>query len=91
MELVTALSDKCISDIASHPEGEHYLALTTEGTVFSWGNGHGGRLGHGDSNSQEYPTLIEALLGHTVVRIACGCNYRFKFIIFEILKVFFDL
>lgn len=70
------MSDKQITDIAAHPEGQHYLALTTEGTVYSWGNGEGGRLGHGDNNYQEYPTLIEALLGHTIVRIACGSSYR---------------
>lgn len=72
------MSDKQISDVAAHPEGQHYLALTTEGTVYSWGNGEGGRLGHGDNNFQEYPTLIEALLGHSIVRIACGSSYRLE-------------
>lgn len=52
------------------------MALTTEGTVYSWGSGDGGKLGHADNNPQEYPTLIEALLGHAIVRIACGSTYR---------------
>lgn len=43
--------------------------------VYSWGNGDGGRLGHGDSNSREEPTLVQELQGKTVVSIACGSTY----------------
>lgn len=43
--------------------------------VYSWGNGDGGRLGHGDSSSREEPTLIQELQGKTVVGIACGSTY----------------
>ncbi len=46
--IVEGLADKEIIKIASHPEGKHYLALTSEGDVYSWGNADGGRLGHGD-------------------------------------------
>ena len=35
--------------VAACPEGSHYLALTNDGKVFSWGFGDGGRLGHGDN------------------------------------------
>lgn len=31
-----------------------------------------GRLGHGDSEDQLRPKLVEALLGYRVVDIACG-------------------
>ena len=71
------LSDKCIEKVATHPEGRHYLALTTEGTVYSWGNGDGGRLGHGDVRHQDHPTLVTGLLMHAVVKIACGSSYRY--------------
>lgn len=77
---MNGLNDKNIIDVVAHPEGRHYMALTSEGTVYSWGNGEGGKLGHGDSNSQKYPTLIEALLGHTIVRITCGSTYRYEFV-----------
>lgn len=64
-----------IVKIATHPEGKHYLALTANGQVYSWGNGDGGRLGHGDSSSREEPTLIQELQGKTVASIACGSTY----------------
>jgi len=52
------------------------LALTSDGEVLSWGCGDGGRLGHGNTNSVEEPTLIESLLGEVIVKIACGSTYR---------------
>lgn len=62
--------------LAAHPDGKHFLALTSDGGVYSWGSGDGGRLGHGDSNSRDEPTLIEALDGKHMVHIACGSAYR---------------
>ena len=47
--MVEGLADKEVVKIASHPEGRHFLALTTEGEVYSWGNGDNGKLGHGDT------------------------------------------
>lgn len=43
--------------------------------VYSWGNGDGGRLGHGDSSSREEPTLVQELQGKTMVSIGCGSTY----------------
>ena len=43
--------------ISTHPDGKHHLALTTKGIVYSWGNGDGGRLGHGDSFSCDEPQV----------------------------------
>lgn len=48
-QLVQGLCDKEVIKVAAHPEGKHYLALTAEREVFSWGDGDGGKLGHGDS------------------------------------------
>ena len=31
-----------------------------------------GRLGHGDSDDQMKPKLVEALIGHRVIDVACG-------------------
>lgn len=47
--LVHALSSRKIVKLAAHPDGLHYLALSANGEVFSWGCGDGGRLGHGDN------------------------------------------
>ncbi len=48
-QLVEGLVDKDIVKVASHPEARHFLALTTEGELFSWGSGDKGKLGHGDT------------------------------------------
>ncbi|MEE6526204.1 hypothetical protein FKM82_026685, partial [Ascaphus truei] len=40
----------------------HTLAFTTEGEVFSWGDGDYGKLGHGNSSTQKYPKLIQGTL-----------------------------
>jgi len=36
----------------------HCLALSSNRKVFSWGNGQGGRLGHGDQIDKNTPTQI---------------------------------
>ena len=38
--------------------GNHSMALTTSGTVFSWGKGMNGQLGHNDENNIPLPKLI---------------------------------
>ncbi|KAG6423337.1 hypothetical protein SASPL_113731 [Salvia splendens] len=37
------------------------LVLTLRGDVFAWGRGANGRLGHGDTEDRNVPTLVEAL------------------------------
>lgn len=54
---------------------ELFFVMLSHHQVHSWGNGDGGRLGHGDSNSREEPTLVQELQGKTVVSIACGSTY----------------
>ncbi|CAG8633365.1 3734_t:CDS:2, partial [Ambispora gerdemannii] len=50
----------------------HFLALTRNGEVFTWGSGRYGQLGHGNLVSLNKPTAIEFLQGLTVTEIACG-------------------
>uniref|UniRef100_A0A8B9QQL8 E3 ubiquitin-protein ligase HERC2 n=1 Tax=Anas platyrhynchos TaxID=8839 RepID=A0A8B9QQL8_ANAPL len=78
-QLVQSLASRNIVKIAAHSDGHHYLALSANGEVFSWGCGDGGRLGHGDTVPLEEPKLISALSGKQagkhVVHIACGSTY----------------
>ncbi|XP_037554244.1 E3 ubiquitin-protein ligase HERC2 [Nematolebias whitei] len=77
--LVYGLSSRKILKLAAHPDGQHYLALSSNGEVFSWGCGDGGRLGHGDTSYLEEPTMIAAFSGKQngkhVVHVACGSTY----------------
>ena len=69
--------DKEIIKIATYPDAKHFLALSADGNVFSWGCGDGGRLGLGDSTSRDQPTLIETLSGKNITQIVCGTTYRY--------------
>ena len=68
--VVEALRGKDISDISCG--GAHSAAITSSGELYTWGKGRYGRLGHGDSDDQTKPKLVEALLGHRVIDVACG-------------------
>ncbi|XP_063545971.1 RCC1 domain-containing protein 1-like [Cydia strobilella] len=51
---------------------EHYLLLTDNGKVYSWGNGRRLQLGHGDLNNIDSPKEIDALSGINITKISAG-------------------
>ena len=40
---------------------EHSAAITTDGLLLTWGQGDGGRLGHGDCVSSNVPKVVQAV------------------------------
>ncbi|KAL9181896.1 hypothetical protein ACHAXT_012239 [Thalassiosira profunda] len=48
----------------------HSVALTSQGEVYTWGNGDHGKLGHGSGKKVSTPQLVEKLVGQKVVRVA---------------------
>ncbi|XP_048506982.1 E3 ubiquitin-protein ligase HERC2 isoform X2 [Athalia rosae] len=72
---VYGFSEAPVIMIASHADGKHYLALTQDNLVYSWGNGDGGRLGHGDNASYDEPKIIEALIDKKITTVVCGSTY----------------
>lgn len=59
--------------VAVSAGGTHSLCLSEAGTVYSFGSGYDGQLGHGDCHSQLTPRVIEGLQGVVrVVGIAAG-------------------
>lgn len=46
--LIEAIQDVAIKKVAVHTGGKHCLALSAAGTVYSWGEGDDGKLGHGN-------------------------------------------
>lgn len=58
---------------------EHALVLCQDGTVWSWGSGRNGRLGHGHENDIKVPTVIKSLIvseDQKIVQIACGDSHN---------------
>nr|XP_060611437.1 RCC1 domain-containing protein 1 isoform X1 [Anolis sagrei ordinatus] len=51
---------------------EHVLLLDEAGTLFSWGSGRHGQLGHGDLESRLEPQAVEALQGVALKEVAAG-------------------
>uniref|UniRef100_W8AHF9 HECT-type E3 ubiquitin transferase n=1 Tax=Ceratitis capitata TaxID=7213 RepID=W8AHF9_CERCA len=70
--LIGSLQHVFVKKVAVNSGGKHCLALTTDGEVYSWGEGEDGKLGHGNRMSYDRPKLIEDLNGVGVVDIACG-------------------
>jgi len=50
----------------------HSLAITADGSVWSWGWGASGQLGHGDAQNQLLPKKAEAFAGQRVVAVSAG-------------------
>ncbi|KAF5181373.1 Regulator of chromosome condensation [Thalictrum thalictroides] len=53
----------------------HVAVLTSRTEVYTWGKGANGRLGHGDIDDRDVPSLVEALKDKQVKSIACGTNF----------------
>jgi len=50
----------------------HLIAVTHEGSIFSWGDGSLGRLGHGDTTAVGEPRVISTLKAQKIVRASAG-------------------
>ncbi|ERE75740.1 putative E3 ubiquitin-protein ligase HERC1-like protein [Cricetulus griseus] len=51
----------------------HSAAVTEDGELYTWGEGDFGRLGHGDSNSRNIPTLVKDI--SNVGEVSCGSSH----------------
>jgi RCC1 and BTB domain-containing protein len=50
----------------------HSVVLSTSGSVYSWGRGDDGRLGHGDNGWKYIPRVVSTLKGKSIRIITCG-------------------
>ncbi|KAK1294735.1 Ultraviolet-B receptor UVR8 [Acorus calamus] len=67
------LSKNFVEEIAC---GAYHVAVLTSRTeVYTWGKGANGRLGHGDTDDKNSPTLVEGLKDKQVRSVACGTNF----------------
>ncbi|KAL0701374.1 hypothetical protein Bca4012_057496 [Brassica carinata] len=67
------LANDCVEEVACG--AYHVAVLTSRNEVLTWGKGANGRLGHGDVEDRNAPTLVEALKERHVKYIACGANF----------------
>lgn len=73
LRLVLRLHNYRITKVACG--GGHVLALTSSGSVFSWGRNNNGRLGHGHSQPVSMPEKVKALQGAFITKVACGWSH----------------
>ena len=52
-----------------------FAICTFSGTVWSWGDGDYGKLGHGGSDGCRAPRIIDKLQSLGVVRVFCGSQF----------------
>lgn len=67
-----SLSDKRIVRLFSGNGCEHLAALSASGELYTVGFNMRGQLGLGSTASVPEPTLVEAMMGHRVVDVACS-------------------
>ena len=72
-KLVQALAGKKVVGATS---GEcHTAAWTDEGELFTFGDGRHGKLGHGGTQNEPVPRLVESLAGNKVIGAAAGVDH----------------
>ena len=69
-KLLEKLKDEQIVQLSAC--GFHTGCITTNGEVYTWGEGKFGRLGHGNERNCHTPKLVENLIGKKPKQIACG-------------------
>ena len=70
-ESVESIGRNC-AVIAVSARDKHNLALTADGSIWSWGEGSDGKLGHGDEQIQLLPKKVETFAGQRVVAMSAG-------------------
>ncbi len=68
--LVKSLENKVVTQVVCG--SRHMMCLTNEYTVFSWGSGENGVLGHGDTYGVNKPEIIKELKNDTIIFIAAS-------------------
>ena len=58
--------------VAVSAGSDHSLAITADGSVWSWGGGAWGKLGHGNEQRRLLPKKVEALADQRVIAVSAG-------------------
>ena len=60
---------------------EQSAAIGEDGTLYSWGHGDGGRLGHGDNSQSMLPTRVVPLQMNGVTPFSVHCGDKFTVVL----------
>ena len=72
---VKALLGRHLVQVACGSRDAQTLALTSDGLVYSWGDGDFGKLGRGGSEGCNVPQNVERLNNLGVCQIECGAQF----------------
>mmetsp|Transcript_30680 Transcript_30680/g.80173 ORF Transcript_30680/g.80173 Transcript_30680/m.80173 type:complete len:731 (-) Transcript_30680:486-2678(-) len=72
-KMVEALHSKPVIAVACG--GFHTCAITEAGTLYTWGGGYFGQLGHGDENDRKTPTVVSRFRDVAVHQVSCGTHH----------------
>ena len=60
---------------------EHSAAIARDGSLFTWGHGDGGRLGHGDNSQSMLPARVLPLQMNGVTPFSVHCGDKFTVVL----------
>ncbi|DAZ94789.1 TPA: hypothetical protein N0F65_002402 [Lagenidium giganteum] len=70
--LVPALTDKRIVRLVAGNGSEHVVAISANGSIFTFGFNRRGQLGHGSMHTAVEPVEVKSLSGKVIVDAACS-------------------
>ncbi|KAG2984339.1 hypothetical protein PC118_g8927 [Phytophthora cactorum] len=73
--LIQALDDAREEIVKVACGWDHSLAVSATGKVYTWGSGTNGKLGHGDEESFDIPTIVRSMEGKHVKDAKAGCEH----------------
>jgi len=72
-EVIQGLAEAFIVRIAAG--GDHSVAVSDQGRVWSWGAGDHGQTGHGDTTDRRKPCVVRGLEASKMVTVAAGKSH----------------
>ena len=67
----------CIDSLSTHS-----VAISVDGTLYTWGNGDKHRLGHGSTSKEYVPRVVRALSDKApVISVACGLGHTMALLV----------
>ncbi|KAH3763015.1 E3 ubiquitin-protein ligase HERC2 [Pelomyxa schiedti] len=66
----------------------HSAAISLENELYTWGYGEHGQLGHGTTNNELFPKLVQGLATTKIRQVACGGAHTIAIDVFHKLHVF---